>query len=154
MANLNPTATAFFTFEAIVLCNVLVAGALYSCIGALAPNEMVGNIFVPLLTVLFFLFAGFFTAVIPDWWIWLYWWSFFHYTFQALMVNEFSGATFVCGNVPPQACITTGEQVLKARGIFYDGSIIWRWCLVLLGMMAGYRILSYLIVKFLHKEKR
>lgn len=25
---------------------------------------------------LFMLFAGFFTSQIPDWWIWLYWWSF------------------------------------------------------------------------------
>lgn len=154
MANLRPTAVAFFTFEAIVICNVLVAGSLYSLIGALAPNEMVGNIFVPLVTVLFFLFAGFFTPVIPDWWIWLYWWSFFHYTFQALMVNEFYGATFVCGDVPVQVCITTGEQVLASRGIYYDPSIIWQWCLVLLGMMLGYRILAYCVVRFLQKEKR
>ena len=31
---------------------------------------------------MFFLFAGFLTVEIPDWWIWLYYWSFFRYTYQ------------------------------------------------------------------------
>jgi ATP-binding cassette, subfamily G (WHITE), eye pigment precursor transporter len=154
MVDLNNGARNFFIFEAIVICNVLVAGSLYSLIGSLSPNETVGNIFVPVVTVLFFLFAGFFTAIIPDWWIWLYYWSFFHYSYEALMVNEFVGAQFSCGNTPPSACITTGEQVLAFRNIAADPSIIWKWILVLLGMAVGYRLLAYLVVRFLHKEKR
>jgi ABC-type multidrug transport system permease subunit len=110
-------ASQFFIFLGVVILNALTAASLYSLIGALSPNETVGNIFVPLTTVLFFLFAGFFVSNIPNWWIWLYYWSFFHYSFQSLMVNEFTGEAFVCGNNTYGSCITQGVQVLqKVKG--------------------------------------
>merc|ERR1711991_1285580 len=125
-------------------------------VGALAPNVMVGNILVPVITVLFFLFAGFFISAeaIPEWWIWLYYISFFRYSYQAMALNEFLGSTFTCAPGFPQCGPLTGEGILQAYGIYEDASWIWQCCLVLLGYIILYRILAYLVLRFLIKERR
>ena len=71
MSGLNRGAQQFFTFLAIVILNALCAASIFNLVGALAPNVMVGNILVPVITVLFFLFAGFFISAeaIPEWWM-------------------------------------------------------------------------------------
>jgi ABC-type multidrug transport system permease subunit len=156
MAELNPRADRFFIFIAVCLCNALVAGSLYALIGSLAPNVTVGNILVPTVTVFFFLFAGFFisAAAIPPWWIWMYWWSFFRYSYPALMINEFLGETFTCGLTNSTACLRTGEQVLLTYGITPDPNIVWQWILAMLGWWLLYRVLAYLVIEFLQKERR
>jgi hypothetical protein len=155
MAELNPGVTRFFTFIAICVCSALVAGSLFALIGSLAPNVTVGNILVPVITVFFFLFAGFFisAAAIPPWWIWMYWWSFFRYTYPALMINEFLGETFTCG-LTNSTCLRTGEQVLLSYGITPNSEIVWQWILALLGWWILYRVLAYLVIEFLQKERR
>ena len=83
-----------------MIANSLCAGAVFSLIGSLSRNVSMANVLVPgeasscwvdhfltfyfcvAITVMFFLFAGFLTVEIPDWWIWLYYWSFFRYTYQ------------------------------------------------------------------------
>jgi ABC-type multidrug transport system permease subunit len=169
MAGLNPLATRFFTYLGILILNVVTAGSMYTLIGTLSPNETVGTIFTPLVTVLFFLFAGFFISNIPDWWIWMEYWSWFKYVFGALMVNEFAGATFICPSNTTsnatlaenatavasnltQPCISTGEDVLILFGVA-DVSVV-NWCMVLLGMIIAYRILAFFVLAYLHKEKR
>ncbi len=108
------------------------------------------------MTVFFFLFAGFFisAAAIPSWWIWMYWWSFFRYTYPALMINEFLGETFTCSLTNSTGCFRTGEQVLLAYGITPDANIVWQWILVLIGWWVLYRVLAYLVIEFLQKERR
>lgn len=154
MSGLNMSAVRYFTYIAIVILNSIVAGSVYSCIGAVAPNPVVGNILAPVVTVLFFLFAGYFISAnaIPNWWIWVYYWSWFHYSFQALMVNEFQGEIFTCDGGVSATCTSTGDQVL----INYGMSTVtpWHWIMVLIGMAVGYRILAFLAVKYLQKEQR
>ncbi len=47
--------------------------------------------------------------------------SFFKYSYEALMANEFRGETFTCTNTSDTTaatqCITTGEQVLQVYGM-------------------------------------
>ena len=121
MAELNSAADRYFLYLAIIISTGIAAGGLYNLIGALSPNITVGNILVPVVTVLFFLFAGFFIndEQIPDWWIWVYWWSFFRYSFPAAMLVEFTGTTFTCAPGIPD-CITSGEAVLLQYSVPLD----------------------------------
>lgn len=68
------------------------------------------------------------------------------------MVNEFRGEVFSCPNGTSTGCLNTGEAVLQAFNM--QNIDIWRWCLVLLGMLVGYRILTFLALRYLQKEKR
>ena len=70
------------------------------------------------------LFGGFFINInsLPIVANWIPYLSFLKWTFQALCINEFSGATFDCTNGPPLACERTGEMVL-ARLSFGGDSV-------------------------------
>jgi len=69
-----------------------------------------------------------------------------------MLVNEFAGASFVCDLNSNATCTETGEQVLE----FYQVAdvVVWEWALVLIGMTIGYHLLTFLVIKYLHKEKR
>jgi ABC-type multidrug transport system permease subunit len=95
-----------------------------------------------------------FFGQIPKWWIWVYWWSFFRYSYPALMVNEFLGAKFSCESANATNCVTTGEEVLKNFAIPAEADLVWHWIVVLLGFTVAYRILTFLAFKFIQKEKR
>lgn len=155
MAQLNGSAERFFLYFAIVIVNALVASAIFGLIGSVAPTPTVGNILVPVVTVLFFLFAGFFIspAQIPDWWVWVYWISWFRYVYPALMINEFLGSNFTCA--PGAACgALTGEQILTAYAVPVDYDWIWQCILICVGWAILYRLMTYLVIVFLQKEKR
>lgn len=74
-----------------------------------------------------------------------------HYSYQALIVNEFSDAVFVCTN-SSATCVPTGNVHLQNIG--FQSVVIWHWALVLAGMIVGYRLLAYLVLRFVQKEKR
>jgi len=158
MSALNPLADRFFLYIALILGNGLCAAAFYSFIGSFAPNADVGGILAPILTVLFFLFAGFFINAdsIPDWWIWVYWISFFRYTYPGMMNNEFRDSVFFCGNtsIPLDVCNTTGTEILEEYAIPTDADWVWQCILILLAWLLFYRLLSFLFIRFLHKETR
>merc|ERR1711916_414267 len=163
MSALNPLADRFFLYIALILGNGLCAAAFYSFIGSFAPNADVGAILAPILTVLFFLFAGFFVNAgsIPAWWIWLYWISFFRYTYPGMMNNEFRGSVFSCANqtnplvpaIPLQVC-QNGTEILNQYAVPTDPDWVWQCILILLAWLLFYRILSFLFIRFLHKETR
>lgn len=117
---MNPHAIQFFIFLALLCLSSILSGSLYGLIGAAAPNTQVAQVMGPGIVMLFLLFgfSGFFLNVtsIPAWWIWIYYMSWFHYVFQALVVNEFSGATFVCA-ANSTGCVTSGNQIIADCGL-------------------------------------
>lgn len=155
MSQLNPGADRFFIYLGICIVNAVCAGSIYAFIGSFSPNATVGNILVPVVTVLFFLFAGFFinANAIPSWWIWVYYISWMRYIYPAMMNNEFRGANFTCAP-GTTSCLQTGDQVLVAYGIPTDANIIWQWILVVIGMIIIFRFFTYLVIAFAQKEKR
>lgn len=80
--------------------------------------------------------------------------KFFRYAYPALMINEFLGVNFTCGLQNTTSCLRTGEEVLLAYGIPSDPNVIWQWILVLIGWWLLYRVLAYLCIEFLQKERR
>eukprot|EP00027_Filamoeba_sp_ATCC50430_P011809 CAMPEP_0168578606 /NCGR_PEP_ID=MMETSP0413-20121227/21424_1 /TAXON_ID=136452 /ORGANISM="Filamoeba nolandi, Strain NC-AS-23-1" /LENGTH=655 /DNA_ID=CAMNT_0008612467 /DNA_START=81 /DNA_END=2048 /DNA_ORIENTATION=+ len=84
-------------------------------------------------------------------WKWVYWMSFQQYCFTALMINEFDGKTFDCPE-PPEPCqYPTGQSVLESLDI--DNRNKWDsvWAIGLL--IFGFRLATYLILKFFTKQR-
>jgi len=143
-----------------ILILLLVAGSLFMCIGAFSPNVQIAQIFSPLITVLFMLFGGFYVNVdnIPKYYYPLYYLSFFNYGFEILCYNEFNGwgnpLQFTCSDAS-SVCIQNGNQELALLGysdvtnqtILNDFIILW-------SMVIGYRLIAYIALRFLFKEKR
>eukprot|EP00026_Physarum_polycephalum_P000679 Phypoly_transcript_00680.p1 GENE.Phypoly_transcript_00680~~Phypoly_transcript_00680.p1 ORF type:complete len:1306 (+),score=176.26 Phypoly_transcript_00680:244-4161(+) len=126
-------------FFSVNLCRLL------SC---LLPTEQVAAIAAPASYSIFILFAGFIIPppMIPDWWIWLYHLSPFHYALEGLMINELSDTVFTCTDpelYPPpmhplanvsypigysgqSVCpMTHGEQELMRLDMHTD--VFWKW---------------------------
>ncbi len=67
-------------------------------------------------------------------------------------MNEFAGATFLCPANVTNGCLQTGEQVMQLYNV--QNVVVWQWCLVLLLMFFGYRILCLIGIVFFQKEER
>jgi hypothetical protein len=97
------------------------------------------------------LFGGF--CVKPDnirvFYKWAYWSSFFQYAFTAATINEFEDLKFTCdGLVCPYP---DGTSVLDYLDIEHRDK--W-WCIYTLCMIVVVlRIINYLVLRFLFKEK-
>jgi len=152
MMGLQPDAAKFFIFLITLIIFTATATSLYALIGAASPNAAVAQIIAPLTIVLFFLFAGFYVNAnnIPDYYIWLYYISFFRYGYQNLVSNEFTG--MVMCEPSPTCPEPTGEVVLKSLG--FDDVNLLENVLILISMVLIYRALAYLSLVMLQKEKR
>ena len=138
-AGLRADVGAFFIMISISVLNCMVAGSLYTLIGALSPDALVANTMSFVVTVIFTLFAGFLVINIPDWWIWLEYISFLKYGFAAMMVNEFRG-------------VPEGEPVLALFGL--TNTEIWTNALALICQFIIYRGLAFIAIRFVNREKR
>jgi len=156
MSGLNPAADRFFIYLAICIANTLCAAGFFSLIAAVSPNTEVGNILSPVTTVLLFLFAGYYLNAnsIPDWWIWIYWISYFRYSYPAMLINEFSGSTFTCPTNTTMCGSVTGDEILTAFAAPLDPDWVWQCILILMGWVLVYRTLAFICAKFLYREKR
>ena len=156
LVGFKPTAEAFFTFVAVVVSLSFCAQALGLLISAGTPSPDVAMAISPVLITILMLFGGFYLNPenIDPWFIWLYYISLFRYSFQALVINEFSGQTFNCldselvGNACP---ITTGEQVLQLRSMEHMN--VWLNIATLWGIFFALRIAGYLVMRFYQRPK-
>jgi ATP-binding cassette subfamily G (WHITE) protein 2 len=141
MVGLRGTPEAFFTFLGICILNCICAGSLYTLLGSFSPNALVATLLAFIGTVFLMLFAGFFVPlpILPSWWIWMSWISFFRWSFQSLMVNQFAGTA-------------AGDQLLVNYG--FSGWSIYNGCLGLIAQIIIFRVLAFVIIRFANKEKR
>lgn len=98
LVGLHPGVGHFVIFLVIVIAFTLVAASMFFAIATVSPNLGVAMALGPLLLVLFILGSGFWVlrSDIPGAWVWVYYISYYRYAFQALLINEFEGLTFVC----------------------------------------------------------
>ena len=179
MIGLTPIAQTFMIFLGGLLTFAAVATSLFLFIGSLAPSPIVAQILSPLIIVLMLLFGGFYVNNdnVPVYFEWLKYWSIFYWGFGILVWNELhnfnegKGFQGVCNCSFSSSCACcndanatlvpnstncqyyiTGEEELRLLGL--QNTEIWQNFAILLGMIAGYRILCYLALRFLYKEKR
>eukprot|EP01080_Neovahlkampfia_damariscottae_P012084 gene12084-5577_t len=156
LVGFKPTAEAFFTFLVVLISLSFCAQALGLLLSAGTPSPDVAMAVAPVLITILMLFGGFYLN--PDnmdpWVIWIYYISLFRYSFQALVINEFTDQTFNCldselvsGNCP----ITTGQQVLINRSMEHMN--VWLNILTLWGIFFALRVLGYLVIRFYQRPK-
>ncbi|KJE97267.1 ABC transporter [Capsaspora owczarzaki ATCC 30864] len=92
------TASAFFYFMFMCIGSALWSTTYARALSAMIPTISLANAIIPSSIVLCFLFTGFILSpsAIQDFWIWMYWLSPMHYTYEGLALNEFSGRTLYC----------------------------------------------------------
>jgi ATP-binding cassette subfamily G (WHITE) protein 1 len=96
IVNLNPSAGKYTLFLVTLVLISLISGILGYGAGVLFPTPMEISAVVPTIVLPLILFSGFFipSSNIPPYWIWLYYLSFFQYSVQILLTNEFNTGTF------------------------------------------------------------
>jgi len=112
IVGLNPNVFGYFIL--IVMLSALTAIALGLSISAAVPTVEAALALGPPCIIIALLFGGFYINLssLPIVANLIPYVSFLRWGFQALCINEFTGATFVCDpGVPLYQCQTTGEQV-------------------------------------------
>jgi ABC-type multidrug transport system permease subunit len=146
-----------FLYMLLILVLVcLVAGTMCLVISAFTPSLSLGNLVAILLLLFFMLFGGFLVnkSSVPPIIQWLKWLSFLNFGFEVLMVNELDGLTVLFQpkgyNIKP--VLVEGDVVLA--NLDMDPSRFYLDIVVLGIMSAVYLVLSYLMLRFVVKEKR
>ena len=108
----------YLVFAGILVLESQCAIAMGMLISAMITNVDAAPKVAPAVVVLFLMFSGYFLndESIPVWLSWLKYLSFIRYAFQALVVNEFRGATFDC-----DAATATADALV--RRLERDGAI-------------------------------
>jgi len=154
MVGLNPDVLRFFIACGIILLVtqvVLSVGYFLSC---LSPNVDVALAVAPVVIIPFMLFGGFFlnSGSVPVWLSWLKWISWFIYSYEALLVNQWSGVEAIaCSPEAPNACQSSGEQVLQR--LSFKEENLGRDIGVLLLLAVAIRLMAYLALVFRTRRK-
>jgi len=155
MIGLNPGVDRFFIFIFLNVVIAITAQSMGIFLGTFAPSAEFAMAVAPLSITMLMLFGGLYLNVnsIPPWFIWIYFLSFFHYGYEALILNEFQGATFECP-APPQPCYyATGDAVIQTLGMTKPYSNIWIDVGILLFITLVLKFLSYVALRFIQKPK-
>nr|APD26554.1 ATP-binding cassette transporter subfamily G-like1 protein [Brachionus koreanus] len=120
MANLNNNVERFFTCVCIIVLVVQCSLAFGCFLSAVAPSTnialaLAGPILVPLM-----IFSGFLLNYdsIPKYFIWLRYLSWFSYSNEAILLNQWKGVkNITCSDQNMGFCFTEGEQIIKYYNI-------------------------------------
>jgi len=141
MVGFQNVASKYLLFIFLVCIHSLTANSLGLVIGSIVPNPTVGQIFGPLIIVLFLLFGGQLVNLesLPVVLRWIQYISPIAYSNKALAQNEFEGLSFQCN--PGAVCYETGKQVLSAFA--YDNIPLWTCVAINVGLMVGFLIIGF-----------
>jgi len=111
MVGLNPTTGRYFTFLAILFTFSTLMNQMLSVFAAVAPTKPTVQVMCACLLLFLILFGGFIVPpnVIPDYYMWIYWWNPFAWAYRALLVNEFQSNSYS----------GTGISILAEMGFLY-----------------------------------
>ncbi|EFC47894.1 abc transporter family protein [Naegleria gruberi] len=154
MTNLNPNIERFFMFMFLLGVIGLTGQSLGLMIGTLMPNMGVAMAIIPLVNTVLMLFGGFYRNVnnLPNYTVWIYWTSLFHFGFEALVLNEFIGEKFVCPSTGVCA-FPTGEAVIENLEMTSVMSNVWINVGLCFALALAYRIIGFLALRILVKPK-
>ncbi|KFY01976.1 hypothetical protein V490_00706 [Pseudogymnoascus sp. VKM F-3557] len=138
LSGFEPTADAFFTWIMWLFLDLVAAESLVVLVSSLFPNFVVALALTAFANGLWMSVGGFLVPPTVLNVFWYYAFSFIDYqrwVFQGMMVNQFQHQTYSCG-------VGCNCQYGYATGL--QG----RWAGILIGIIAGYRILGWLVLVF------
>jgi len=116
MVGLSASPGSFFIYIAVLFVFSCVMNQMLSIFGAITRSK--GDVQAASACVLLFLvlFCGFIVNpdVIPNYYIWIYWWNPLAWTYRALLINEFTSPEY--DQIANSNNATIGELVLLSQG--------------------------------------
>lgn len=155
LSNFNPSAAAFFTWVMWVFLDLLAAESLVVVVGSLAPNFVVALALVAFANGLWMCVNGFMVqpTILNVFYKYVFsYWDYQKYVFEGMMVNEFSGRSYGCGdgcrcmyetNLAAE-CRIDGQGVLDQFG--YRDGYLGKNVGIMIGIIAGYRLVAWLVL--------
>ena len=153
IVGLNPAASAFFIFCALLIVEGLAAQGFGICISAVCPNEKVAFAIAPAITIVLILVGGFYVNqdAIPPWISWLKYLSHLYWAYMGLTINDFSGRDGweTCVSTVNGTCVSTveqtGDDVLDRLG--FNANDLWLAFVVLIGLLVFYNSMGYVFLR-------
>lgn len=155
LSNFNPTATAFFTWVMWLFLDLLAAESLVVFLSSVSPNFVVALALVAFANGLWMCVNGFMVQpkILNVFYKYVFsYWDYQKYVFEGMMVNEFNGRSYGCGDgchcmyqtdLAGQ-CSVAGDGVLAQYG--YSPSNFGRNVGIMIGIIAGYRVAAWLVL--------
>jgi len=146
--------SSFVYLGLLLLLNSVVAESVGLFIGVACMDFNVGNTVGAIFTCGTQLFSGFLSAHIPAWLSWLRYGSMVFYAYQNMQIVEFSqGQPFRCAaeNSKFEACVRGGAEHIPVEALVAvrGGELpFWANMAALLGFMLVFRVLGYLVLRF------
>ncbi|KAL1891990.1 hypothetical protein Sste5346_007334 [Sporothrix stenoceras] len=164
LSNFRPDGAAFLKWILWLFLDLLAAESLVVLVASIFPVFVVALAVAAFANGLWMAVGGF---LVPMPLLNVFWKYVFHYidyqayVFQGMMVNEFGSRNFRCdtssdgsyqcmypGALNAEGTIE-GTDVLKAFNIQTD--LVGEWIGIAIGIIAGYRLLAYLVLRFLRR---
>ncbi|KAL4791564.1 P-loop containing nucleoside triphosphate hydrolase protein [Aspergillus venezuelensis] len=161
LSNFRPTATAFFTWVMWLFLDLVAAESLVVLVTSLFPNFVIALALVAFANGLWMCVGGFLvsTTILNPFWKYVFHYIDYQaYVFQGMMANEFAERVYDCAPVSSpgsgstcncmyqtdlaDVCQIRGTGVLDEYG--YSTGNTGKWVGILLGIIAGYRLLGFL----------
>jgi ATP-binding cassette subfamily G (WHITE) protein 2 len=152
LTGLDPVASKFIVFVLFMeLCN-LAAFSLAIMVAALCRNVTIALSMLALVLEMSRIFGGFFLSPknLPNYFTWLDALSYVKYSYVGIALNELTGLSLYCANgqlVDGKCPVTNGSQVIQTNG--FDMYTVAECALVLVAMIAGFRVIAYLGMRLL-----
>jgi ABC-type multidrug transport system fused ATPase/permease subunit len=100
MVGLEPSIEHYFIFLSILFTFSVLMNQMLAVFASVASTKPTVQVMCACLLLFLILFGGFIVPpnVIPDYYIWIYWWNPFAWAYRALLVNEFQSGSYEDGD--------------------------------------------------------
>jgi len=156
VANLRPTAAAFFQFCLAFYLTLSTAQSMGLFLSIAIPSMQIALILAPPITLFFILMGGFYIPFesMNPFISWLSWLSFARYGYSSFLINEFEGryipcaeedVTFLIGG--EGECPVSGDAVVADLGISGAAVNFWFNVSIVLLMQILFRVAAYVLLR-------
>jgi ABC-type multidrug transport system ATPase subunit len=158
IANLRPTAAAFFQFVLAFYVTLSTAQSMGLFLSIAIPSMQIALILAPPITLFFVLMGGFYIPfesmnVFIQWISWL---SFARYGYSSFLINEFEGRVVPCSEDDDvvmyiggtdKECPASGDAIIAGLGISGVAANFWFNVVIVLLMQIVFRVASYVLLR-------
>ncbi|XP_064459678.1 uncharacterized protein LOC135369976 isoform X2 [Ornithodoros turicata] len=152
------SAQTFLSLWGFLVLSTVVSQSVGLFIGAAFTDLQVSVTVSALYSLSTMLFGGYYASSLPPWLRWLQYFSMVHYAFQNMHMVEFSNGPDV--RCLPQnshfAACNSGSSVIPVQDIIQDNGVplpIWANTLILVSFLVVFRLLGYLVLRYIHRPK-